>query len=375
MSRKITADTYVDNFGWLVRSFRIEGAEGDFSGVTPGDFDIRNDYVDITNHTRSKGVQQVIVEKDAVTLKVDPFKFGGKVGFVVIGKGAAAPLSFTKDEVDERTIETVDDFEAKEENGVLYRLWTPKAQGKRPLFLFLHGGGESGFDNFAQMVGTIGAGALAERYPDMYIMAPQAPGGGIPVGVPLIEGRPGGAQPVAQQNGVFAPGAQPSNTGWCDSYLLKIAAIIEKMIADGKVDEKRIYVTGMSMGGGGTLRMVGLRQDLFTAAAPMCPTMTDETLAYLKGYGDFKIWISMAYIDHTPIRHCRIIDGIRTLQRGGNQNAKYTMFSPDELAAYGIAVYPDLTEAQILSENHHCWVLTLRNEYGILDWVTSQVKE
>jgi len=374
MSRKITAYTYVDNFGWLVKSFRIEGVEGDFSAVKPEDFEVRNDYVDITNHTRSKGVTGISVEDGAVIITVDPFKYAGKVEFLVIGKGAAAPLSFTKGEVDEHKIETVDEFEAIEENGVLYQLWTPKAEGKRPLFLFLHGGGESGFDNFKQMVGTIGAGALAERYPDMYIMAPQAPGGGIPVGVPLIEGKPGGA-PFANQGGVINPGPQSNNTGWCDSYLLKVAAIIERMIAEGKVDEKRVYVMGMSMGGGGTLRMVGLRQDLFTAAAPMCPTMTDETLAYLKGYGDFKIWISMAYIDHTPIRHCRIIDGIRTLQRGGNTNAKYTMFTAEELAEYGIAVYPNLTEEQILSENHHVWVLTLRNEYGILDWVTSQVKE
>ena len=366
MSRKITAYTYVDNFGWLVKSFRIEGVEGDFAGVTPADFDVRNDYVDITNHTRSKGVTGISVEDGAVVLTVDPFKYAGKEEFLVIGKGTAAPLSFAQSEVDEYKIETVDDFEAIEENDVLYQLWTPKAEGKRPLILFLHGGGEKGFDNFKQMVGTIGAGALAERYPDMYIMAPQAPGGGIPVGVPLIEGGPAPAP---------GPGPDDNKSGWCNSYLLKVAGIIERMIAEGKVDEKRVYIMGMSMGGAGTLRMLGLRKDLFTAAAPMCPSMTDETLAYLKGYGDFKIWISMAYIDHTPIRHCRIIDGIRTLQRGGNQNAKYTMFTADELAEYGIAVYPDLTEEQILSENHHVWVLTLRNEYGILDWLTAQVKE
>ena len=58
---------------------------------------------------------------------------------------------------------------------MLYRLYRPEASVPRPLILFLHGVGESGNDNFSQMVGTVGAIRLAERYPDMYIMAPQAP--------------------------------------------------------------------------------------------------------------------------------------------------------------------------------------------------------
>ena len=363
MSRKITAHTFVGDFGWTVKAFSIEGAEGDFTAVTPECFELRGDYVDIMNHTRSKGVRRVSVGNGIVTIEVDPFKYAPRDGFIVIGRGAAAPLSFTKDEIDAETIDTVDDFAAIEENGIHYRLWIPKESGARPLWLFLHGGGEGGEDNLKQMVGTLGAASLAERYPDMYVMAPQAPDGGLP---PM---NPNG------QTGTITPGTQKPNTGWYDGYLLRIAASIERLIAEGKVDASRVYVTGLSMGGGGTLRMLGLRRDLFAAAAPICPTMTEETLAYLKGFGDFKLWITASYIDHTPIRHLRIVDGIRTLNRGGNADARYTLFSADELAEYGIAVYPDLTEPELLGENHNCWTLTYHNEYGVLDWVTAQSKQ
>ena len=52
----------------------------------------------------------------------------------------------------------------------------------RPLVLFLHGGGECGEDNLIQLTGTLGALRLAEKWPEMYVMAPQAPAGCLTYG-------------------------------------------------------------------------------------------------------------------------------------------------------------------------------------------------
>ena len=197
-------------------------------------------------------------------------------------------------------------------------MYSPKAGAPRPLILFLHGGGESGSDNFMQMVGTVGAIRLAELYPEMYVMAPQAPAGKLPIGLPSAQ--------------TFAGSVQDPDSGWNRSYLAGVCDLIRKMIAEGQVDASRVYVTGMSMGGGGTLRALSVGSGLFAAAVPICPTMTPETFNILKSLVDTKIWVAAAYVDHTIYRHKYIVDGILAIKDAGNPDAHLTIFSPEELA-------------------------------------------
>ena len=55
-----------------------------------------------------------------------------------------------------------------------------------------------------------------------------------------------------------------------------IVALIEKFVADGTADPKRIYVTGVSNGGAMTMTMICARADLFAAAASVIINLTDE---------------------------------------------------------------------------------------------------
>jgi polyhydroxybutyrate depolymerase len=55
-----------------------------------------------------------------------------------------------------------------------------------------------------------------------------------------------------------------------------IVRLIEKFIADGTADPKRIYVTGLSNGGAMTMTMIGARADLFAAAATVIFNLTDD---------------------------------------------------------------------------------------------------
>nr|WP_046527888.1 hypothetical protein [Cellulomonas sp. FA1] len=68
-----------------------------------------------------------------------------------------------------------DAFAAEQHGPVRLRLRAAAAPGPRPLLLFLHGGAEAGDDNHAQLVGTFGPVHLAQRYPDVHVLAPQAP--------------------------------------------------------------------------------------------------------------------------------------------------------------------------------------------------------
>lgn len=56
-----------------------------------------------------------------------------------------------------------------------------------------------------------------------------------------------------------------------------IVALIEKYVADGSADPKRIYVTGLSNGGAMTMTMICARADLFAAAASVIINLTDES--------------------------------------------------------------------------------------------------
>ena len=86
--------------------------------------------------------------------------------------------------------------------------------------------------------------------------------------------------------------------GWNRDYVAKVTDIIRKMISDGKVDENRVYLIGMSMGGGGVLQTISVAPDLFAAAVPICPSMNGESYANLLHLPKVPVWITSAYMDH-----------------------------------------------------------------------------
>jgi polyhydroxybutyrate depolymerase len=59
--------------------------------------------------------------------------------------------------------------------------------------------------------------------------------------------------------------------------IIFIARLIEKYVADGIADPKRIFVTGLSNGGAMTNTLVCERAELFAAAASVIMNLTDET--------------------------------------------------------------------------------------------------
>ncbi|MCK1547294.1 prolyl oligopeptidase family serine peptidase [Bradyrhizobium sp. 147] len=55
-----------------------------------------------------------------------------------------------------------------------------------------------------------------------------------------------------------------------------IAKLVEKLVADGTADAKRVYVTGISNGGAMAMTLACARADLFAAAASVIMNLTDE---------------------------------------------------------------------------------------------------
>lgn len=133
-----------------------------------------------------------------------------------------------------------------------YLLFVPKdydKQKKYPLVLWLHGGGTRG-DDLKQLLkygDAHGIGYFARsdnqlKYPS-FIVAPQCP-------LNRIWGNSDSAQPTLE--------------------MTLVLEILEKVQADHSIDSRRLYVTGISLGGYGTWDIIGRRPEMFAAAIPIC---------------------------------------------------------------------------------------------------------
>jgi predicted peptidase len=147
-----------------------------------------------------------------------------------------------------------------------YRLLKPAKieEGKKyPLVVFLHGAGERGDDNKAQLkyFPTMMVKAeYREKYP-CFILAPQCPNGKSWAG-------------FGRRRGKSAESDQPTDE------LTAVMKAVEQTVKENQVDTSRLYLTGLSMGGFGSWDWVAREPDRFAAVVPICgggdPTEADR---------------------------------------------------------------------------------------------------
>ena len=125
--------------------------------------------------------------------------------------------------------------EHKENTVFSYVKYTPETvSGKLPLIVQLHGAGERGDD--LSLVDVHGfSKLLAKKDFDAIFVMPQC----------------------------------PENQFWA-GRVESIISFIEQIKAENDIDESRVYLTGLSMGGFGTWYTSMLRPDMFAAIAPVC---------------------------------------------------------------------------------------------------------
>lgn len=137
-----------------------------------------------------------------------------------------------------------------------YLLYLPKDYGKTqdkwPLMIFLHGAGERGSD--LNKVKVHGPPKLVERGKDFpfIIVSPQCPAG-----------------------------------QWWPTKVETVMALIDEIVEKYNVDESRIYLTGLSMGGYGTWAIACAQPDRFAAIVPICGGGQPYLAARLK---DVPVW-------------------------------------------------------------------------------------
>lgn len=217
-------------------------------------------------------------------------------------------------------------------DGKVFRYrWAEKAAPageKVPLVLFLHGAGERGSDNAAQL--KHGVGDLV-KWLDRHEKGFRLIAGQVPVNQRWVE--------VDWNAPRHATPAEPSETMGLAFQLL------DQQLADTAVDASRVYVTGISMGGYGTWDAIIRRPDTFAAAMPICGG-GDETQA--PKIAKLPIWTFHGSKDGAvPVARTRNM--LRALWAAGS-DAHYRE-------------YPDM--------NHDVWTRTYRDP-EVLGWFFSQ---
>lgn len=218
--------------------------------------------------------------------------------------------------------------EAREFDGLKYRIFVPRGieRAKRvPLVLFLHGAGERGTNNVAQLVhGVPQIIGYSERTGEKaVVVAPQCPDGAQWVDTPW-------SAPSHVMNPV--PSVNMS----------KAMALLDSLIAQYPVDRDRVYVTGISMGGYGTWDVAQRRPETFAAAMPIC------------GGGDVSC---ASRLKNLPLHVVH-----------GDADGAVPVKRSRDMATAVKAVGGDVTYVEIPGAGHNVWTRTYADD-SVLKWM------
>lgn len=178
---------------------------------------------------------------------------------------------------------------------------------KYPLILFLHGGGERGKDNEKQLINGVKLfldSAIRKEFPAI-VIAPQCP------------------QDSYWASVKFERTKYPLDLDFNYKYEitkgLRLAmALTQQIIKEEKVDKSKIYITGLSMGGMGSLEAVYRYPNLFAAAAVVCGG--GDVKAYSKKQTKTAFWLYHGDADSViPVKHSQeMFERLKSLKADAN---------------------------------------------------------
>ena len=182
---------------------------------------------------------------------------------------------------------------------------------KYPVVLVLHGAGERGDDNVAQM--KYGTQVFLnpenqQKFPAIVIF-PQCPKDSYWSSVKIDRTQ----KPTSF---VFD---YSQNINW---PLQSAVDLVKSLVKTKVANKKRLYIMGLSMGGMGTMEAVSKNPKMFAAAIPICG---GADLTYVKKYAKkLPLWVNHGDADAVvPVRHSREL--VAALQDAG-ANVTYTEY-------------------------------------------------
>ncbi len=215
-----------------------------------------------------------------------------------------------------------------------YRLMAPKTiepGRKYPLVLFLHGAGERGDDNEAQLKylpTEMAEAGHRDSFP-CFVLAPQC---------------------RKDQKWVDVDWSKHETTDQPEepSDQMKTAmAMLQKTIDENPIDETRIYLTGLSMGGYGSWDLASRHPEWFAGAIIVCGGGDEKQAAKLT---KLPIWVFHGDADKAvPVERSRKM--VKALQAAGGELIKYS---------------------ELPGVEHNSWSYAYSDEAGAIKWLFEQ---
>jgi predicted peptidase len=175
---------------------------------------------------------------------------------------------------------------------------------KYPLILFLHGAGERGNDNQLQLnyIDSVFANDNFQKTNPCFVLAPQCPSD----------------KRWVEVDWNLDKHILPENP----SISLKLVnSLIDSLISVLPIDENKIYITGLSMGGYGTWDFISRYPEKFAAAVPICGGGDENTASKI---ANIPIWCFHGAKDKV-VKTLRSQNMINAIVKSGG-NPKYTEY-------------------------------------------------
>lgn len=269
---KVVAHTAVGDWGTVVKSLDVTVKDKKaLKGLKASDFDIRNNAANMLYDPATGDIVKPYADDgialsrkgNVLTITAKPFDAEGArtQGFrkepwqVVCDKNPK--LNFSMADVDERTIEIIDDCIKGSFTfaGITreYMLYLPKDRSGKPiknvpLFVWQIGGGEY---NAPMMTAALANKCLVAL-----------PEHGEKCATLVFA--------IANPNYSYSASLDPKKIELIDRNNALQMAFIDQLIEEGKVDGNRVFCAGASSGGGCTIRFMMQFPDRFKAAIPVC---------------------------------------------------------------------------------------------------------
>lgn len=190
-----------------------------------------------------------------------------------------------------------------------YGYFIPKAGGKRPLIVWLHGAGEGGMDPSiaytANKVVNLASPKVQALFGGAYIYVPQCK---------TFWMDDGGGQISTSGNSV---------------YVEALKAAIDEFLEDHEgVDRDRIYIGGDSNGGFMTMRMLIDYPGFFAAAFPICEALLSEKISdeQIRELAKMPIWFTHAKNDPVVVPKDFVVPTYERLMAAGAKNVHFTFW-------------------------------------------------
>lgn len=193
-------------------------------------------------------------------------------------------------------------------DGMPYRLYVPEnnsAEKPAPVIVFLHGAGERGTDNEAQLANAIQPFFSSQEHAkDAIVIAPQCP------------------EDKRWVETDWEQGSYDSRSVENDQ-LDKVLKILEKVEKENYVDTDRVYAAGLSMGGIGTWNLLMNHSDIFSAGIAVCgaadPARAEEI-------NEVPVWAFHGDKD-TTVPYAASVEMTDALKEAGSSQVRFTTYT------------------------------------------------